>query len=87
MKTNKSLDVRTDVVNNREPEENYIAKSNKPILNSRENWLDAAIKRDLPIEAAIRGTGLPVEYVMRQYGLNPLENQELTTKLKKIKEF
>jgi hypothetical protein len=72
---------RSDLTTARVPESSYLAKTQKPSIGDRAEWVRGAFSRGVSYRDLIRGSGLKAPVVLRLCGVDPEKHAELVAEL------
>jgi hypothetical protein len=72
---------RSDLATARVPESSYLAKTPKPAIGDKAQWVRGAFSRGVSYRDLIRGSGLKTQAVLRLCGVDPETHAELVAEL------
>jgi hypothetical protein len=72
---------RSDLTTARVHESSYLAKTQKPAIGDKAQWVRGAFSRGVSYRDLIRGSGLKTQAVLRLCGVDPDKHAELVAEL------
>jgi hypothetical protein len=76
---------RSDLTTARVPESSYLAKTPKPAIGDKAEWVRGAFSRGVSYRDLIRGSGLKTKQVLTLCGMDPEKHLELVAELESFR--